>query len=90
MRHGNGGPAFPRSAQPIANDGMSLRDYFAAQALQRTLSGSSWTVAVSQAYAIADLMLAERKPKQVEPVQVTDLRPESERGSHVYVPQVQP
>jgi hypothetical protein len=73
----NGGPAFP--AQPIyqhphgstgmsSQDGMSLRDWFAGQALG-LIAGRSWdhidhTVLLQTwaqtAYGIADAMLAER------------------------------
>ena len=75
----NGGPAFPRptgwnglngidehgSNEP--QDGMTLRDYFAAAALQGTLAGrASWPMNVDhkqilaqECYGIADAMLAE-------------------------------
>ena len=40
----DGGPAFPRNGHPDKNDlpsiGMSLRDYFAAKAMQGILSNS--------------------------------------------------
>lgn len=79
----DGGPAFPhivRHHSPdilehITTDGMSLRDWFAGQALVGMLAGQ-WNVApnafapqrlpantselVSNAYAVADAMLAER------------------------------
>ena len=74
----NGGPAFPvsenydeRRGEPItyASEGMSLRDYFAAAALQGWLA--SWPESgvhniestkklASSCYAIADAMLKER------------------------------
>ncbi len=71
----DGGPAFPFSALSPGgpdiykdNEGMSLRDYFAGQALVGMLASDSsvdrtkvnkavWS---SAAYAFADAMLAER------------------------------
>lgn len=64
--HDNGGPAFPRTVQAwngnlTAHDGMTLRDWFAGQALV----GLSHDVAISKAgviaYEYADAMLAARK-----------------------------
>lgn len=72
----DGGPAFARadcrySAQG-AQAGMSLRDYFAAKAMQGMLSGRGQIANekgvllklpsefAAEAYAIADAMLAER------------------------------
>jgi hypothetical protein len=53
--------AFPY--EPTAEDGMTLRDYFAAA----TLSGSVGTTSAENvayiAYKIADAMLAEREKK---------------------------
>ena len=69
-----GGPAFPST---ITDDslhvaGMSLRDYFAAKAMQGLVSGhfakygheDYWPrpEIASEAYEIADAMLAARKP----------------------------
>jgi hypothetical protein len=51
----DGGPAFPDHALPHRHNGMSLRDYFAGQAL--TLIGRMIRVA----YEIADAMIAERE-----------------------------
>ena len=70
----NGGPAFPVSYGPDGApgyaDGMTLRDYFAGQALAGIASRIAvyddgpdveWIdVAVLHAYAYADAMLAER------------------------------
>jgi hypothetical protein len=65
-----GGPAFPTdsahqsSAQTWHFDGMTLRDYFAAKAMQAEMtdgiheSDFAWTAA--RAYKMADAMLAER------------------------------
>ena len=71
----NGGPAFPASyytddGEFAKRDGMTLRDYFAAKAMQAWLStftesrhpaenGGASDVAKAS-YAIADAMLAER------------------------------
>lgn len=66
-----GGPAFPTINSPdnefIESYGMTLRDYFAAQALVRTwpvLDDSKQPeealIAAKWAYAVADAMLAER------------------------------
>jgi hypothetical protein len=66
-----GGPAFPEHEwnndvqRYLVNGGMTLRDYFAAKALQGILSGRNglslecdkWAIA---AYELADAMLAER------------------------------
>jgi len=81
MSKNDGGAAFPRNAVPPAaeqsqgfyritpfipaQDGMTLRDYFAAAALQAMLQApdtKGWdfqTVSV-EAYEAADAMLAER------------------------------
>lgn len=67
----NGGPAFPL-AEPgncvSASEGMSLRDYFAAKAMQGLLAQSCGTALDSDprsgaqyAYAIADAMLDARE-----------------------------
>jgi len=69
----NGGPAFPRAGSEIAygqQDGMTLRDWFAGQAL-KGLMVRSWDVdgrgdaaVITQwgisAYAVADAMLSAR------------------------------
>lgn len=70
--HDNGGPAFPfiqvtqTEEGPFVqgNSGMSLRDYFAAQALAGFMSipgGSDPKIDAAYAYRIADAMLAARK-----------------------------
>lgn len=69
MAEPNGGPAFPHVVHSARWEGMTLRDYFAAQAL--ALNGehfyancdgvsTSPTQIAALAYAIADAMLAER------------------------------
>lgn len=70
----DGGPAFPISISGVGDNGgggMSMRDWFASQAISQVLSLSqqrdgSWDpVAVSSGcYAIADAMLLERKTQQ--------------------------
>ena len=62
----DGGPAFPqRGEESNFGRGMSLRDYFAAAVLQGTYACSSVTASdeqlVKNAYAVSDLMLAERE-----------------------------
>mgnify|MGYP003132973889 CR=1 FL=1 len=66
----SGGPAFPDPARAhpqghpdqANGDGMTLRDYFAGQALAGSLSRIplSPKAAAIQAYAYADAMLAQR------------------------------
>ena len=63
-----GGPAFPAPAgvSHITEQGMTLRDYFAAKAMQGYLSDSEWLGEVSPqgtaeaAYRVADAMLKAR------------------------------
>ena len=79
----DGGPAFPCEEQIRCNGevcdirkftGMTLRDYFAAAALQGNLAGQSidvgyydgedaWNKAANDAYAVADAMLKAREGK---------------------------
>ena len=66
----DGGPAFPQDDYPDRDPGldehpgrgMSLRDWFAGQALVGLLTShrDSKSVIVETAYAVADAMLAER------------------------------
>ena len=68
-----GGPAFPRSGnewsdmawvEAPAKDGMTLRDYFAAKAMQGLLAGTktgSATVLATDSYKMADAMLKARE-----------------------------
>jgi hypothetical protein len=66
--HDNGGPAFPRDTGYTANDGMPLRDYFAAKAMAALIvegAGHNSNPAqidpmVATAYQWADAMLKER------------------------------
>ena len=64
----NGGPAFPST---ITDDslhvgGMSLRDYFAAKAMQGLMASpanpESMKVAAKWSYNLADAMINARKP----------------------------
>ncbi len=68
-----GGPAFPTEAYDldrkttVREEGMTLRDYFAAKAMQGLLAQSGGTAHSSDvglgaeyAYKMADAMLAER------------------------------
>lgn len=55
-------PAFPRDHRHLGHNGMTLRDYFAGQAITICLkdfavSYSEWA---GEAYALADAMLVER------------------------------
>ena len=59
----DGGPAFPSADNP----GMSLRDYFAAKAMQKLISYESCCApkdkTIELAYVVADAMLNERNNK---------------------------
>lgn len=71
----DGGPAFPHKRQIRCNGevidsemepGMTLRDYFAAAALQGMLGeggGASWDDDAKNAYKAADAMLKAREVK---------------------------
>ena len=71
---GNGGPAYPVKYQDGAGgyeqaDGISIRDYFAAAALQGILSSpdggpDDWQRVADAAYYAADAMLAARERKE--------------------------
>lgn len=69
MSTDTGGPAFPWTDAPgklETHSGMTLRDWFAGQALQGLLAGDTddaWTSydpMVSRAYDLADRMLRQR------------------------------
>jgi hypothetical protein len=64
-----GGPAFPTEAYDlerqtlVREEGMTLRDYFAAKAMQvfiADLRRGIWTEDAKDAYAMADAMLEAR------------------------------
>jgi len=62
MSKNDGGPAFPQQTDiTLAFDGMTLRDYFAAKAMQGLMQ-YAYTHAdrASVAYKAADAMLKER------------------------------
>jgi hypothetical protein len=62
-----GGPAFPTPAHNLQNDGMTLRDYFAAKAMQGFVSDPDWrsdmmpNETARAAYTQADAMLKARE-----------------------------
>jgi hypothetical protein len=62
----NNPPAFPSGYDVPENPGMSLRDYFAARAMQALLSDSDWRQDMDikdtalAAYKTADAMMKER------------------------------
>lgn len=62
----DGGPAFPftDSASPMEHSGMTLRDYFAAKAMQGLASDPSVQETAEEmaalAYALADAMIEAR------------------------------
>lgn len=63
MTDTNNPPAFPRDYVSGGHDGMTLRDYFAGQALAGRLAGSSTPFdiyAARYAYHIADMMIKAR------------------------------
>lgn len=57
-----GGPAFPKN-YGVPNEGMTLRDYFAAKAMQSLIAGEYqfFKGLAIYAYQLADAMLAERE-----------------------------
>lgn len=66
MTHDTSGPAFPPFHNPLNHDsGMTLRDYFAGQALAGVVAGSAGLIITpeqfaEQSYALADAMLKQR------------------------------
>jgi hypothetical protein len=61
----DGGPAFPTPAGIQHNDGMTLRDYFAAAALEKASRGSDRNAdeIAKRAFYIADAMLKAKEAK---------------------------
>lgn len=70
MAKDDGGPAFPRPYSDSVNglraweqEGISMRDYFAAQALQAVIGQAAWKnvdQAAEAAYEYADAMILAR------------------------------
>lgn len=58
----NGGPAFPTN-EGDTYDGMTLRDWFAGQAMVGLMSGGGYprSIVPELAYKLADDMIAERR-----------------------------
>ena len=63
MTDKTGESAFPTPAHNLKNDGMTLRDYFAAKAMQGIQSRVNWELenVAELAYEQADAMLKARK-----------------------------
>lgn len=60
----DGGPAFPGENEVHFFEGMSLRDWFAGQAMAGVLANEGWSRDIATiAYATADAMLAAREPR---------------------------
>ena len=57
----DGGAAFPVAHSHLIQSGMSLRDYFAAKAMQALAQGNYFDATARQAYMIADAMLKARE-----------------------------
>jgi hypothetical protein len=70
----DGGFAFPNEDAVMGCEGMSLRDYFAAKAMQGALDNrQTWPFspnakreAAKESYALADAMLAERQKESCD------------------------
>ena len=57
---------FPVENNSFFEKGMTLRDYFAAKAMQALINnGGSFVVLPTQAYAIADVMMQARLKNQM-------------------------
>lgn len=58
-----GGPAFPRAGDFNPQNGMTLRDFFAAKAMQGLCAGNSTKAQeiAQAAYIVADAMLKARE-----------------------------
>jgi len=71
MTSNNEESAFPRSRLGSDADGMTLRDYFAAKAMQQQINGpldisnnEAHRVIAERAYRLAEAMLEERKKRR--------------------------
>ncbi len=68
MKKETGGAAFPTKIQQgtyssAGEDGMTLRDYFAAQVMPHLMSGQGpdyWKICAERAYEMADAMIRAR------------------------------
>ena len=62
MDKDTGGPAFPTPTHNLQNDGMTLRDYFAAKAMQGLIANNNIDAQqiAQAAYIVADAMLKAR------------------------------
>lgn len=58
-----GGPAFPRPGDFNPQMGMTLRDYFAAKAMQALIQTSYFDTTARMSYDMADAMLRAREAK---------------------------
>ena len=58
----DGGPAFPRDHAHDGHNGLSLRDYFAAKAMQELIAGGSTDrhQIAQAAYLVSDAMIKAR------------------------------
>lgn len=62
MSDNTGGPAFPSKREHTTKEGMSLRDYFAAKAMQGLMDAAMPMPEIADAaYAMADAMLKARE-----------------------------
>jgi hypothetical protein len=63
MRKNTGGPAFPTKPGHWMEEGMTLRDYFAAKAMAAQIATTYYSAkdVAKFAYEMADAMLAERR-----------------------------
>lgn len=63
MTKDTGGPAFPHGQLRDEYNGMTLRDYFAAKAMQGMYARVNWNVndVAERAYKQADAMMEARK-----------------------------
>ena len=71
MSKKTGGPAFPitkESRLMVCSEGMTLRDYFAAKAMQGWLGSRAMAVdgrqVAAAAYILADAMISEREKER--------------------------
>ena len=68
-QYDDGGPAFPTPTGTQHNDGITIRDYFAAAALQPLVTSAieldhvKWDATAKHAYLCADAMLKARGSK---------------------------